>query len=311
MKMRVLSVIAALAVMAGLPVAAAKLLPHHPPAAARTVYTSQVQHFPRRYIGVVSSDVAWFDRRCKCRPNAAVHFVMMGGPVSMTLAKLMLQAGAVPVLELEPYGIPLSSIIAGHEDVWLTRYAKAVLSLKAPVILSFAPEANGDWYDWGFRHVPPKVFIQAWRHVVTVFRKAGAGRRIKWVWIINHSFPQSERLQLLWPGRSYVNMLGIDGYFKDRKDNFRSLFIPTIRVMRKLSSDPILISETAGGPTAGKLRAVRDLVASMLAYHLAGLIWFDIRQPGHFIHQDWRIETQRQAMAAYRQAIQRYASPVK
>ena len=228
---------------------------------------------------------------------------MMGGPVSMTLAKLMLQAGAVPVLELEPYGIPLSSIIAGHEDVWLTRYAKAVLSLKAPVILSFAPEANGDWYDWGFRHVPPKVFIQAWRHVVTVFRKAGAGRRIKWAWIMNHSFPQSERLQLLWPGRSYVDMLGIDGYFKDRKDNFRRLFIPDYQSYAQAVQRPNIDQRDGKRADRRKLRAVRDLVASMLAYHLAGFIWFDVRQPGHFIHQDWRIETQRPAMAAYRQAI--------
>jgi hypothetical protein len=306
--MRVLSVLAALAVMVGMPVAATKLLPllQH----TETADTPQVEHFPRTYVGIVSYDVAAFDRRCKCRPNAAIHYVSMSDPVSMTLPKLMLAAGAVPVLEFEPFGIPLARIIAGHKDSWLTRYAKALLSLKAPIIVSFAPEANGSWYDWGYRHVPPEVFIQAWRHVVTVFRNAGAGRRIKFAWIMNHWFPQSETLRLLWPGDSYVDMFGIDGYFKDRKDNFRRLFIPTIRFMRKLSDDPILISETAAGPTAGKLRAVRELVANVTTYHLAGFVWFDVRQPGHYIHQDWRIQAQSQAMAAYRQAIKRYASPV-
>lgn len=303
MKMRVLSVLAALAVMAGLPVAAARLLPLRQD-------TETVSHFPRTYIGVVSENVPAFDRLCKCRPNAAIHYVSMGDPVSMALPRLMLGAGAVPVLELEPYGIPLARIIAGHEDSWLTRYAKALLSLRAPVIVSFAPEANGDWYDWGYRHVRPQAFIRAWRHVVTVFRDAGSGGRIKFAWIMNHWFPQSETLRLLWPGRSYVNMLGIDGYFKDTRDNFRKLFIPTIRDMRKLSNAPILIAETAAGPTAGKLRTVHELVASMTAYHLAGFVWFDIRQRGHYIHQDWRIETQRKAMAAYRRATQLYASPV-
>lgn len=214
------------------------------------------------------------------------------------------------MLELEPFGIPLTQIIAGGEDRWLTRYAKAVLGLKAPVILSFAPEANGSWYEWGFRHTPARVYVQAWRHVVTVFRKAGAGR-IKWAWVINRGFLQGERLELLWPGRSYVNMLGIDGYFKDARDNFRRLFTPTIKDMRSLSSDPILISETAGGPTAGKLRAVRQLVAGVAAYHLAGFVWFDIHQSGDSTHQDWRIETNRPALAAYRRAVRRYASPVK
>ena len=75
MKMRVLSVVAALAVIAGLPLAAAKLLPHRPPTATklhRTVDTtqvqqhSQVQQYSREYVGVVSNDIAAFDMRCKC-----------------------------------------------------------------------------------------------------------------------------------------------------------------------------------------------------------------------------------------------------
>jgi mannan endo-1,4-beta-mannosidase len=312
MKMRVLAALTALAVMGGVPAAAAALLPHRPPSAprpARTADTTQVRRYTREYIGVVSNDIAAFDRRCACRPNAAIHYISMDGPVSIALARLVLEARAVPVLELEPYHIPLTQIVAGREDAWLTRYARAVLSLKSPVIMSFAPEANGSWYEWGFRHTPARVYVRAWQHVVTVFREAGAGR-IKWAWIMNRGFLQGERLEVLWPGRSYVNMLGIDGYFKDPQDSFRSLFVPTIREMRRLSSDPILISETAGGPTANKLRAVRQLVAGVAAYHLAGFVWFDIHQSGDSTHQDWRIETSLPALAAYRRAIRRYASPV-
>jgi mannan endo-1,4-beta-mannosidase len=317
MKMRVLSVVVALAVMAGLPFAGARLLPlgpvqHRRPATTKladAAHIAQVRRYPREYVGVVSNDVAAFDRRCNCRPNAAIHYIPIGGPVSMSLARLVLEARAVPVLELEPFGIPLSRIIAGGEDAWLTRYAKAVLSLKAPVLLSFAPEANGSWYEWGFRHTTARVYVTAWRHVVTVFRKAGAGQ-MKWVWIMNRGFLQGQRLQLLWPGQSYVNMLGIDGYFKNPAENFRNLFASTIRDMRNLSSDPILISETGGGPTAGKLRAVRQLVSGVAAYHLAGFIWFDIPQHGDPAHQDWRIETDPRALTAYQGAIQGYASPV-
>jgi hypothetical protein len=313
-KMRFLSVIAALAVMVGLPAAWLTMRPHRPPGPTKPAQTAdsapvKVKRYTREYVGVVSNDVAAFDTRCGCRTNAAIHYISMGGPISMTLAEQVLEVGAVPILELEPYGIPLSRIAAGGEDAWLTSYAKAVLSLKAPVILSFGPEANGDWYPWGFRHTPAKVYVRAWRHVVTVFRQAGAGQ-IKWAWVMNRGFLQGERLTALWPGQSYVNMLGIDGYFKDAKDNFRSLFVPTINRMRRLSSDPILITETAGGPTAGKLRVVRQVVAGVAAYHLAGFIWFDIAQHGNSTHQDWVIETNPQALAAYRRAVRRYATPV-
>jgi mannan endo-1,4-beta-mannosidase len=313
-RMRALSVLAALAVLAGLPAAWLTLRPHRPAAPAKPAPAAdstpvKVNRYTREYVGVVSNNVAAFDTSCKCRPNAAIHYIAIGGPISMTLADLVLQAGAVPVLELEPFNMRLSRIVAGREDAWLTRYAKAVLGLKAPVILSFGPEANGDWYPWGFRHAPASVYVRAWRHVVTVFRRAGAGQ-IKWAWVMNRGFLQGERLTSLWPGASYVNLLGIDGYFKDPQDNFSNLFVPTIRRMRRLSSDPILITETAGGPTAGKLRAVREIVAGVARYHLAGFIWFDIAQQGNSTHQNWLIETNPQALAAYRQAVRRYATPV-
>jgi hypothetical protein len=304
MRKSLLPLVAVLAILAGTPVAAAVLLPpHHRLASAATQLAAR-----RKYIGVVSNDLPAFDRRCRCHPNAAIHYVSMRDPVSMTLVKQVLAERATPILELEPVGIALTGIIAGHEDRWLARYARAVLGLRAPVIMSFAPEANGTWYPWGFRRIPPSVYVRAWRHVVRVFRRAGAGR-IRWAWIQNRGFLQGGRLRLLWPGNSFVNLLGIDGYFKNPRDNFSSLFVPTIRAMRGLSGDPVLIAETAGGPTAGKLRVVRQLVAGVFAYHLAGFLWFDIHQSGNSTHQDWRIELSPRALTAYRRAIQRYASP--
>ncbi len=120
MRMRVVSVVAALAVMAGLPFAVAKLLPHRPPPStelAGTVHTAQVKRYPQQYVGVVSNDLAAFDRSCKCRPNAAIHYLRMGGPVSMSLAKLALEARAVPVLELEPFGIPVQRSRRGPDQM--------------------------------------------------------------------------------------------------------------------------------------------------------------------------------------------------
>jgi beta-mannanase len=57
-------------------------------------------------------------------------------------------------------------------------------------MLSFAPEANGNWYRWGWSHTPPAVWVAAWRHVVTLFRSLKARNAI-WVWTVNISFPHS------------------------------------------------------------------------------------------------------------------------
>jgi len=307
MKTRFVAVLAALGVMAAVPYAVARATHRPPPAAApltatsRALRASPVAVAPGRYAGIVTDNLGAFDRACGCHPDMAVHYPPVGGSTSMTLPRLILAAGAVPLLELEPYGVPLTSITAGREDRWLTRYADAVHTLGAPVFVSFGPEANGTWYSWGYRHVSPALFVAAWRHVVRVFRKAGAVNA-RWVWIMNVSYSHTEDIRLLWPGASFVNILGIDGYFRRPADSFAGLFAATIAQMRSFSTDPVLITETAASPSAGKLHAVNQLVAGVRRYRLAGFVWFDVYQHGSYVRQDWQLEPVPAALAAYRNA---------
>ena len=150
----------------------------------------------------------------------------------MGVARSIVAAGAIPMLELEPFNIPLAKIASGGEDRWLTKYAQAVSSLHTPVVMSFAPEANGTWYSWGYRHQSPREFVSAWRHVVAVFRNAGV-REVKWAWIMNVRFSGSENIRLLWPGAAYVDILGVDGYFI-APTTFQGFFGSTIVAMRPI-----------------------------------------------------------------------------
>ena len=243
---------------------------------------------PRNYVGIVSYNVPEFDRTCGCSPNVAVHYLHIGGSIDMGAAYSILDTGAVPLLELEPYGLSLAAISSGSEDAWLTKYARAVSSLHSPVIMSFAPEANGNWYSWGYPNVRPSAVISAWRHVVTVFREAGE-HNVRWAWIMNVQFAGSENIGILWPGNAYVNILGIDGYFT-APATFQGFFGPTIVAMRALSSDPLLITETAASPSAGKADALSQIAAGVAQYGLIGFIWFDIHQHGSITRQDWSLE---------------------
>jgi Glycosyl hydrolase family 26 len=250
--------------------------------------------FPHKFVGIVSYNVAKFDQTCRCTPNVAVHYLHIGGSTGMGVARSILATGAIPMLELEPYGISLAKISSGSEDGWLTEYAQAVSSLHSPVIMSFAPEANGNWYSWGYPHVRPAIYVSAWQHVVTVFREAHV-RDIKWAWIVNVPFQGSENIGLLWPGSSYVNILGIDGYFTT-PSTFQGFFGPTIVAMRVLSSDPLLITETAAAPSVGKANALNQITTGVAQYGLAGFIWFDIRQHGSITRQDWSLEDDQAAL---------------
>jgi mannan endo-1,4-beta-mannosidase len=293
-KIRLLAVLLAIAAIVGV------VLGTHPGVAlSPSLASSPVQTFPHHYVGVVSYNVAAFDRGCGCTPNVAVHYLHIGGNgrQDIDVARAILAAGAVPMLELEPYGMSLARISSGSEDTWLAGFAREVAGLHAPIIMSFAPEPNGDWYSWGYPDVAPSAYVSAWRHVVTVFRKAGP-RAIKWAWIMNVNFSGSENIRLLWPGQAYVNLLGLDGYVT-APATFAGFFGPTIVSMRAISSDPLLITETAGAPSVGKLHALREITAGVAQYGLVGFIWFDIRQHGNIRRQDWRLEDEPAALTLF------------
>ena len=149
--------------------------------------------------------------------------------------------------------------------------------------------------------------MAAWRHVVSVFRADGA-RNVTWVWTMNIPFPGSGPIADYWPGASYVSEVGIDGYYVHPTDTFTSVFGLSITAARKLSTRPVLISETAAGPDSGKLREaqIAGLFAGVKASHLLGFVWFDETQHQGIYHQAWRLEDDPAALAAFRAAVQQY-----
>jgi hypothetical protein len=91
------------------------------------------------------------------------------------------------------------------------------------------------------------------------------------------------------------------GYFFRAADTYRSVFGATIAQVRALTSDPILLAETAVGQVAGAGK-IADLFAGARADHLAGLVWFDQAQDDGLYHQDWRLEDSPARLAAFRNA---------
>jgi mannan endo-1,4-beta-mannosidase len=220
--------------------------------------------------------------------------------------------GAVPLVQMEPTGASLAAIASGRYDAYLRSYAAAVRSFGRRVILSFGHEMNGYWYSWGYRHTSPAVFVAAWRHVVTVFRRQGV-RNVTWLWTVNiidtHGGIASPGPW--WPGSRYVNMVGVDGYYLKPGWTFASLFGPTIKAVRALTLDPVLISETGAAPAVGQPAKIADLFAGVRAYGLLGFVWFDAiahRELPRYGVRDWRL-TGPEAFAAFRRGARAYRWP--
>lgn len=226
-------------------------------------------------------------------------------PWQATFAAMAYAHHAEPFVQIEPTGVTLRSIIDGHSDAYLRSYARSVRLYKHPVILSFAAEMNGSWYSWGAGHTKPSVFIGAWRHIVNVFKKAGA-YNVTWLWTVNSTNASAAPLRQWWPGSRYVNVVGIDGYYYRPADTFGSVFGTTVAQIRTFTRAPILLSETAVGPVAGSSK-IDGLFAGISQDHLLGLVWFDQAQHHGIYHQDWRLEDSPAALAAFKRAAERWS----
>jgi Glycosyl hydrolase family 26 len=235
-------------------------------------------------------------------PGVVSYYNAWNGRFAVAFAQRAAAHGAVPLVQLLPSGVTMASIAAGRSDTFLHTYAQTVRAYAHPVIISFAPEMNGWWYGWGFRHVSGKTWVAAWRHVVTLFRQEGA-TNVTWLWAVNRSIGDMGPLRPYWPGPQYVDWVGIDGYYFTANQTFSSILAPTVASVRGLTKKPIFLSEIGVGPGADQAKKIPDLFAGIRRYHLIGLLWFNQKQQGSLYHQDWRLGPSKAGVAAFQQGL--------
>jgi hypothetical protein len=283
------------------------LYPETPPGPPAPAYASPLTG---TVIGVREADapksyalVQTFQRATGVHPRVVVYYSSWWEPFRTSYAEMAYRHHAVVLVQLEPYNVPVSRIADGSQDWYLRRYAEEVRRFGHLVILSFAPEMNGNWSPWdAAHHTPPDVWVAAWRHIVTLFRSRGA-RNVTWLWDASSGVHPPEGMLAWWPGDQYVDWVGLDGYYYRRSDNFISKFADYINAVRRITAKPILLAEVGIGPVAGKARMLPDLFGGIRKYQLLGLVWFDVNQHKPPVHQDWRLEGNRTALAEFHREV--------
>jgi glycosyl hydrolase family 26 len=251
------------------------------------------------------SKITEFTVATSVEPRIVVYYSPWNDPFSTSFAQTAWDHDSYVLVQLQPNGVTLASIAAGGSDGYLRSYADAVVAFGHPVILSFGHEMNGTWYSWGYGHASPATFVAAWRHVVRVFRAEGAAN-VTWLWTVNSVKGASSDLSQWWPGAAWVDWTGVDGYYFRATDTFDSVFGSSIADIRAISSAPLLIAETAVGTTADRDSQISALFAGASAARLAGVVWFDAAQHAGIYHQDWRLEDDPSARAAFTAAAATY-----
>jgi mannan endo-1,4-beta-mannosidase len=235
-------------------------------------------------------------------PNLVGYFSGWIQPFAAPFARQVRARGGVITVQIDPTDASVAGIAAGEYDSYLRSFADSVRDFGHPVVVGFGHEMNARWYPWGYTHVPARTFVGAWRHIVRLFRSQGADN-VTWLWTVNADLASTGPLTSWWPGAAYVSWVGIDGYFYRPADTFATVFGPTLRQVRALTGKPVLLSETAVGPSAGQAVKIRDLFSGMAKARTLGLVWFDNTQDHGIYHQDWRIEDSPAAAAAFRLGV--------
>jgi len=243
------------------------------------------------------------------KPNVVEEFSGWSEPFNTAFATSAYDNSMTPLVQIDPTAASIGGIATGGYDDYLRAYAGSVRAFGHAVIIGFGQEMNAPWYPWGYGHVPASTFVAAWRHIVALFRQEGAGN-VTWLWTIQADGPGTGPIASWWPGQQYVTWVGIDGFYYRPSDTFVGVFGRTIDQARLITDKPVLLSETAVGPSAGQLARIQDLFHGVEKYRTLGLVWFDVNQSQGTYHQDWRIEDSQAAEYAFRLGVREDLAPV-
>ena len=280
--MRLLAILAAvLATAAGL--TAALLMRAGGPSSAHANQATARMKTPARAdataarvgLGIISDNLPLFVRQTGIHPALTSRYVAWGTAFPAAEVRVNHRLGATTLVVLEPRTISPRRIVAGHGDAYLARWAAAERKLGLPIMLAFAPEANGPWYPWGKGHISPALYIRMYRLVHNVLLKDGA-RRVTWLWQVNKITSKTEPLNLLWPGRAYVDLVGIDAAMFGGKSTFSNVFGPTFAKVRSFTRTPVMLSEVSMAPGPARPREITGLFSAARKEHLTALNFFDV-----------------------------------
>jgi len=261
-------------------------------------------------------DAAWLDNYAATvgrNPDIVMDYSNVTDPLLTQREISNLQArGETPMVTWQLFQsgysgptISLDELAAGNYDSYLHKAAALAKTLPFEVMIRFGHEMNGDWYGWSGN---PTGYVNAWRHVVSVFRQDGA-TNVKWVWSPNVDYNGSYPFASYFPGDSWVDYVALDGYNwgtagqgPNRWESLYEVFASSYAKITQLSSKPVIIAETSSSEAGGnKADWIRDGFLKTIPQkfpRVSAVLWFD-----RSAEEDWRINTSSASLAAYREVV--------
>jgi beta-mannanase len=257
------------------------------------------------------------------RPSTVMWYQQWAGAASFPAgaASNVVAIGATPEITWEPWAAgkgvnqpaySLAAIASGRYDSYIRTWATQIMAWGHPIRLRFAHEMNGNWYPWaeGVNGNQAGSYIEAWRHVHSIFASVGVSNVI-WVWSPNAVYPGTRPLPGLYPGDAYVDETALDGYNWSTLGkgtqwvSFQHIFGPSITQVKSITSKPLAIGEVGCAPVGGNKAAwITAMFATVAATPaITGFTWFNQNKEA-----DWRIESSAASLTSFKQGLIGYTS---
>jgi Glycosyl hydrolase family 26 len=237
-------------------------------------------------------------------------FQSFATPLLVTRAQTIVASGRTPVVSWQPT-IPgsqqaseIGRILAGDDDAYIVKFARAVSHVPGLVWIRFAPEMNGAWEPWGVgvNGHSADAIVQAWRHVHDLFTGMGV-TNARWFWCPNVPGKAGAPLSDLYPGDDVVDIVGLDGYnFGGARPGYGwraygAIFADGLQQLQELTTKPIVLGEVATVHSRGREGPwIRDFLRQLdQSPAIHGFVWFDISK-----QLNTRIDATWQSLAAFR-----------
>lgn len=268
-------------------------------------------------LGVTSSgppgpSLRAFARLVHARPRIVMWYQPWSQPLYYRAQiKAAAALRAIPMITWDPTldgaGIPLSEIASGAYDGYIKKAAVGARKLRRRIYIRFAHEMNlpSSPFGPGEEGNTATTFVHAWRRVVNIFRREGAGDA-EFVWSPNVDCGGSCPFSQFYPGNKWVGWVALDGYNYAAVDgdpwmSFTQIFQRSYRSLVHLTTKPVMIGETASAPDGGdKARWIRGLGSALGSRfrRVRALIWFQ-----RVKETDWRVDSSPSSLAAFRTLV--------
>ena len=199
----------------------------------------------------------------------------------------------------EKKNVSYRDILHKKYDHYIEAMARLCKSKDTPILLRFAHEMNLSQYHWGtnadsYNAKSPDLYKKIYRHVINIFKKENV-KNVLFVFCPNCvSIPDTSWNipKNYYPGRRYVDILGMDGYnwgrcmtqskngWTSSWQGFSTIFSSLYQQLRKISSKkPIMVFETASSSQGGDRKLwLRQMIEDCKKRHIEGIVWFQINK---------------------------------